>query len=168
MMTPRATRWLAAVVFAVSAAGSAIAAPQAGHGATAAKPAAVKDEHGTTEAKPAAVKDGHGTPEEKPVAAKDGHGPTETKSAAVKESPAAADRSGPPSVVSVVKRIEAIKAQAAAKPATATAAQAAGRQPPAVRMLWPAKPASAGIRIAWPRALVPQVPDRDLGVRLVW
>jgi hypothetical protein len=169
MLTSRATRWLAVALFAACAAGPATAAPQAGHGPATAKPATANEGHAAAEPKAAAEKAG-------PPAAKEGHTAAEPKPAAAekagpataKDSQAVAEPSGPPSVVSVMKRIEAIKAQAAAKPATVPVAPSAGRQPPAVRMVWPGKTVAAGIRIAWPQPLVPQVPNRDLGVRLVW
>lgn len=163
MTTTVATRWLMAALFTACAAGFAQAAPQEGHGAAVAKPAVAQQGHSAAAVKPAAAQEGHGAAAVKPAVAQEGHGAAVVKPAAAKERQTVAEPTGAPSMAEVLKRIEAIKAQGATPrpPGTASATPPAS----AGRALRPAKPAAAGVRLAWPQSLVP---NRDLGVRLTW
>ena len=178
MTTTVATRWLMAALFTACAAGFAQAAAQEGRGAAAVKPAVAQEGHGAAAVKPAAAQEGRGAAAVKPAVAQEGGGAAAVKPAVAKEGhgaaavkPAvtkganAAETAGAPSMDEVLKRIEAIKAQAAAPRPPGAALATPARPALAGRLLRPAKPAAAGVRLVWPQSLVP---NRDLGVRLTW
>ena len=165
MTTTVATRWLMAALFTACAAGFAQAAPQEGPGAAAVKPAVAQEGHGAAAVKPAVAKEGQTAAVVKPAVAQEGHGAAVAKPAVAKEGQTAAETTGAPSMDEVLKRIEEIKAQGATPRPPGAASATPARSISAGRELRPAKPAAAGVRLAWPQSLVP---NRDLGVRLIW